>query len=230
IRAMQSQGRLQVLSNPSVMAANNEVARIQVGETIRVPETLTISDTGRLASQTAEKELGVILQVTPSINPDGFVRMVISPEISSLSSRTTQISEDFEAPVIIKRKAETTVTVFDGQTIVLGGLISDRFERRDRKVPFFGDLPVIGALFRSETQETAKTELLIVLTPHVIESPASLRVGEITDRQINRLTLPEKLKNSMREHDSFAPGGGGLYDAQGNRLDKPAPADETKPE
>lgn len=199
IRAMQSQGRLQVLSNPSVMAANNETAFIQVGETIRLPTDVSTTDTGRTITSVAAEEIGVILNVTPSINPDGFVRMVISPEISNLSARTTRISEDFEAPIITKRTAETTVTVFDGQTIVIGGLISDRFERRDRKVPLLGDIPFIGGLFRSMTQETTKTELLIVLTPHVIDSPTEVRrVQDLTDREVDRLSLPDEIKGSIR--------------------------------
>jgi len=200
IRAMQSQGRLQVLSSPSVMAANNETAFIQVGETIRLPTDVSVTDAGRTLTSVAAEEIGVILNVTPSINPDGFVRMVISPEISNLSARTTRISEDFESPIITKRTAETTVTVFDGQTIVIGGLISDRFERRDRKVPLLGDIPFLGNLFRSMTEETTKTELLIVLTPHVIESPTNLRrIDDMTTREIDRLTLPEELREGMQQ-------------------------------
>lgn len=216
INAIQEQGRLQVLSSPHVMAANNEPALIQVGETIRVPETTSFTDGGNTNTSTVEKELGTILRVTPSINPDGFVRMTVQPEISNLSQRTTQINEDLESPIITIRRAETTVTVKDGQTIVLGGLISDRFERRIRKVPGFGDLPLIGALFRAETEETRKTELLIVLTPHVIESPAAFgRTGEITDREIERLTLPPGVRERIRRGITNGPGlndGKGMYD------------------
>lgn len=200
IRAMQSQGRLQVLSNPTVMAVNNEPARIQVGETIRLPES-TSFDQGSQQSSVVPEDIGVILDVTPSINPDGFVRMVIKPEISELSARTTQISEDFESPIITRRTASTTVTVKDGQTIIIGGLISDRYERRDRKVPVLGDFPLIGPLFRSETVNTAKTELLIVLTPHVVTSPAEIgrvRSGELTNEEIDRLSLPEEVKEQIR--------------------------------
>lgn len=218
IRAMKSQGRLQVLSNPSIMAANNAPARIQVGETIRLPVATSITDAGRIQSSLEKEDIGVILKVTPTINPDGFVRMTITPEISSLSARTTQISEDFESPIIIRRTADTTVTVQDGQTIVLGGLISDRFERRDQKVPFFGDLPLVGPLFRSNTEETAKTELLIVLTPHVIESPAQFdRIDQITDREIDRLSVPPEVKESIRRN--LIDGTGALYDAEGNRIE-----------
>jgi type II secretion system protein D len=218
IRAIQSQGRLQVLSNPSIMAANNASARIQVGETLRLPSITTISDTGQVASAVEKEDIGVILEVTPSINPDGFVRMTIMPEISNLSARTTQISEDFESPIITRRTADTTVTVHDGQTIVIGGLISDRFEKRDRMVPFLGELPFIGPLFRSNSEETAKTELLIVLTPHVIESPTNFdRVDFITDREIDRLTVPPEVKESIRR--GIIEGTGGLYDSKGNKIE-----------
>jgi len=218
IKALKAQGRLQVLSNPSIMAANNAPARIQVGETIQIPTSTSISDAGRTSSTLEKEDLGVILQVTPSINPDGFVRMNITPEISNLSARTTQISEDFESPIITRRTADTTVTVHDGQTIVIGGLISDRFERRERKVPLLGDIPIAGWLFRNESEETAKTELLIVLTPHVIESPAHFnRVDGITDREIDRLTLPEEVKEQIRR--GLLDSSGGLYDAQGNRIE-----------
>jgi len=217
IRAMKSQGRLQVLSNPSIMAANNAPARIQVGETVRLPAFTAISDTGQTSTTLEKEELGVILKVTPSINPDGFVRMNISPEISNLSQRTTQVSEDFQSPIITRRNADTTVTVHDGQTIVIGGLISDRFERRDNKVPFFGDLPVVGPLFRATTEETAKTELLIVLTPHVIDSPTHFeRVNEVTTNEIDRLSVPESVKQQIRE--GMLQGTGGLYDAQGHPI------------
>lgn len=218
IRAMKSQGRLQVLSNPSIMAANNSPARIQVGETIRLPVSTSVTDTGTTFSALEKEDLGVILKVTPSINPDGFVRMTVVPEISNLSTRTTQISETLQSPIITRRTADTTVTVHDGQTIVIGGLISDRFERRDRKVPFFGDLPLVGPLFRANTEETAKTELLIVLTPHVIESPAEFdRIDHITDKEIERLSVPQEVKDSIRR--SLIDGTGALYNAKGERIE-----------
>ena len=201
IRAMESQGRLQVLSNPSIMAVNNVPARIQVGETIRLPES-TSFDQGSQQSSVVPEDIGVILDVTPSINPEGYVRMEITPEISELSARTTQISEDFESPIITRRTASTTVTVKDGQTVIIGGLISDRYERREQKVPILGDFPIVGPLFRSHQHNTAKTELLIVLTPHVIASPAEvgrLEAQRLTDEQIDRLSLPDEIKEQIRK-------------------------------
>ncbi|MBX3373668.1 MAG: hypothetical protein KF817_07525 [Phycisphaeraceae bacterium] len=217
LRAMESQGRLQVLSNPSIMAANNEPAVLQVGETIRVPDRTSFTDSGNTNTITVEKELGIVLNVTPSINPDGFVRMTVEPRIENLTQRTTQINENLESPVITVRRASTTVTVHDGQTIVIGGLISDRFERRERKVPFLGDLPLVGLLFRSEREQSTKTEFLIVLTPHVISSPSEFdRVSELTARETDRLTLPERLRELIREGRFDL--GDGIFDSNGRPI------------
>jgi general secretion pathway protein D len=216
IRALNEQGRLQLLSNPSVMAANNQPARIQIGETIRVAESSSFTEAGNSNTNTVEKETGVILEVTPSINPDGFVRLDVAPTLSALSGETTQINESLETPIITIRTATTTVTVHDGQTIVIGGLVQDRFERRDRKVPFFGDIPIIGKLFRAEDMRSRTTELLIVITPHVLESPTDYaRVEELTNQGIDRLSLPPVWKERMKR------GGGdygGLIDEDGKPI------------
>lgn len=217
LRAIQSQGRVQVLSNPSIMAANNQPANLFVGERIRIAESTGLTEGGNLNTGTTEEQVGITLNVTPSINPDGFVRLDVQPELSALTSRTTQINEDLETPIITERSAQTTVTVRDGQTIVIGGLISDRYEFRRRKVPFFGDLPVVGPLFRSDDESSLKTELLIVLTPHVIQSPTDLaRTDELTSAEVSRLTLPEALRDQIRK-GLFE--GGGLYDAEGKPID-----------
>ena len=203
INALASQSRVQVLSNPSVMVENNSDGFIQVGETVRLPDSVSFSAAGQQSSVTPE-EIGILLKVRPSINPDGFVRMEIEPEISRLSLQTTQISENFESPVVTRRRATTTVTVKDGQTVVIGGLISDRFERIDTKIPFLGDIPLIGALFRQFKENSSKTELLIVLTPHVVRSPTSssphaATAASLSADALNKLTLPPALVEQIRQ-------------------------------
>ncbi|MFM1821871.1 MAG: hypothetical protein RI967_137 [Planctomycetota bacterium] len=202
INALASQSRVQVLSNPSVMVENNSEGFIQVGETIRLPDSVSFSAAGQQSSVTPE-DIGILLRVTPSINPEGFVRMEIEPEISRLSLQTTQISENFNSPVVTRRRANTTVTVKDGQTVVIGGLISDRFERVDKKIPLLGDIPVVGALFRQFKENSSKTELLIVLTPHVVRSPAQGGDGAqaVTEEAIRKLTLPPALLEQVRKGD-----------------------------
>lgn len=198
IRALEAQGRLEVLSRPQVLVNDNEQANIQVGETIQLVTNVERLNDGRTVSDVTPREVGVILNVTPSIAPDGFVRLDIAPEISAITARTTQISEDFSAPIISQRKADTTVTVRDGQTIVIGGLIQNQLETRKTKVPLLGDIPILGLPFRSEKTNTTKTELLIVLTPRVIVTDRDIR--EISVEEIDRLTLPERIKDAIKSN------------------------------
>ena len=199
LSAMQAQGRLQLLSNPSITVANNEDGRIQVGSEIRLPDSIATFDTGTQSTTVTAQEIGIILEVRPTINPDGFVRMDIRPTISRLSEQTTDISETFSSPIIIKRTADTTVTVKDGETVVIGGLIEENSERRDMKIPFLGDIPFIGGLFRSERETRRRTELIIVLTPRVIRSPDDGTLESWTDSMIGELPLPELIREQIRD-------------------------------
>jgi type II secretion system protein D len=199
LTALQSQRRFNLLANPSITVANNEQGRIQVGQTIRVPEAIATFDTGIQNTAVVAEEVGTILEVLPSINPDGFVRMQISPQISELSKEKTDLSTDFQAPIIIRRTATTTVTVRDGETVVIGGLIRTLYEKQEDKVPFFGDLPLIGGFFRNEEMKATRTELLIVLTPHVIDSPSSPLLKEMSAEMIERMPLLQGAKQQILE-------------------------------
>ena len=211
---------MQVLSNPSVMVANNSEGFIQVGQTVRLPDSIAFSSAGQQSAVTPT-EIGVILRVVPTINPDGYVRMDIEPEISRLSRTSVQISEDFESPVIDRRRANTTVTVKDGQTVVIGGLISDRYERIEKKIPLLGDIPLIGAIFRNTSETIEKTELLIVLTPHVISNAGGTdrdrHSRELSDEMIDKLNLDQALIDQIRRGE--LEGLQGETDAEGRRID-----------
>ena len=163
VRALQAQGKLEILSNPRLTVNNNESASIQVGENVALPDEVETLTDGRTRASIRREDVGVLLSVTPSISSDGFVRLDIQPEISVVSERTTQISEDFEAPIITERRVETVVTVQDGQTVVIGGLIQTVGEERVWKLPLFGDIPLVGEIFKSRQRSNVKTELLVVL-------------------------------------------------------------------
>ncbi|MCL4196703.1 MAG: hypothetical protein KJZ69_04355 [Phycisphaerales bacterium] len=196
IRALEAQGRLEVLSRPQILVNNNVNATFQVGQNIGIVEDVNVSDTGTARSTVGRKDIGIILDVLPSISPDRFVRMEVKPEISSLSARTTQVSEDFQAPIIDTRTVDTVVTVKDGQTVVIGGLFSTRTEMRNQKVPFFGDIPILGIPFRTKLHRREKTEFLVVITPHVVGSIEDAK--KYTDEAIIDLTLPETTKDQIR--------------------------------
>lgn len=191
LRALESQGRLEVLSRPHITVNNNELATINVGEDIAIVTGVERDSIGGGSTANVERrEIGIILEVRPSISVDGFVRVVITPEISQLSQRTLEIDENFSAPIITQRKVDTTVTVKDGQTIVIGGLIQTIDELRKTRMKGLGDLPILGPLFRTSDQSNVKTELLVILTPYVIpgDSPrAELRQRFLSQEQIDRL-------------------------------------------
>lgn len=199
IRALEVQGKLEVLSRPQVTVRNNEIARIQVGEDIGLVSAFDRSDTGNVRSDVERREIGIILQVVPTISPDGFVRMDIRPEISTLSQREIQISENLSSPVINVRKVETTVAVMDGQTVVIGGLIQTTAEERENRIPFFGHLPVVGGLFRSNVMQNQKTELLVILTPRIVPggSGSIERYQRLSDGEIMRISDPQRVIDAL---------------------------------
>ncbi len=170
VRALEAQGRLEVLSRPQLTVRNNERATFQVGENIGLADSVETFSNGLSQTRVRREDVGIILDVTPSISADGYIRMDVKPEISALSDRVTQITESVSSSIITRRQVQTTVTVKDGETIVLGGLIQNRDEERKTKVPLLGDIPLLGEIFKSTKHSQTKTELLVLLTPRVIRS------------------------------------------------------------
>jgi type II secretory pathway component GspD/PulD (secretin) len=204
VRALQAQGKLQILSNPRLTVNNNEAASIQVGENVALPDEVETLTDGRTRANIRREDVGVLLSVTPSISSDGFVRLDIQPEISTVTERTTQITEDFAAPIISTRKVDTTVTVRDGQTVVIGGLIQTTQQERFTKVPLFGDLPYIGSVFRSHDIQDVRTELLIILTPQVVAGGSSggSEIFDLdTQRAIENYIDPVGLRSLLELHE-----------------------------
>jgi type II secretion system protein D len=199
IRALESQGKLEVLSNPQVMVNNNQPAEIKVIDEIGVASETERTNNG-LISGVDRIDAGIILNVTPSISADGFVRMEIKPEISSLTSRITQINADQTSPIITRRTIDTVVTVKDGQSVVIGGLIQTSEETRRTKVPIIGDIPILGIPFNSTEDETRKTELMVILTPRVIPGQSEDQdklIRDVTEQSIDRLENPTKIQDYL---------------------------------
>ncbi|HED52627.1 MAG TPA: hypothetical protein ENJ00_00290 [Phycisphaerales bacterium] len=198
VRALQAQGKLEILSNPRLTVNNNEQASIQVGENVALPADVETLTDGRTRASVRREDVGVLLSVTPSISSDGFVRLDIQPEISVVTERTTQITEDFEAPIISTRRVDTTVTVRDGQTVVIGGLIQTTKQDRHTKVPLLGDIPFLGIPFRSHDIKNVRTELLMILTPTVIpggSASGARMLNEDTKHYIDRFVNPESVRD-----------------------------------
>ncbi|TVQ62329.1 MAG: hypothetical protein EA378_05260 [Phycisphaerales bacterium] len=202
VRALEAQGKLEVLSRPQVTVKNNERARIQVGEDVAIVSNIDRFESGLTRANVERRDVGIILEVTPTINPNGYVQINIQPEISTVSARTTQISDDFESPIITTRQVDTTVTIRDGQTIVIGGLIQTQMEERRTKTPLLGDLPFVGNLFRSTKAAKIKTELLVILTPRIIPgegSEADRLVERLTAAAIDQVENPVAVRRALEE-------------------------------
>jgi len=175
LRALEEVGTLDVLSRPYILASDNQPAVITVGQEVPFPTRVRETGAGETVSSIVYEDIGIILNVTPHINPEGLVIMDVSPEISTLTGITIPISETLSAPVFAKRSAESRVAIQDGQTIVIGGLMQDKKTQNVQKVPLLGSIPLLGWFFRRTIEEKTKTELLIFLTPHVALEPQALR-------------------------------------------------------
>lgn len=169
-RALDSQTGTNILSTPNLVTLDNEEARIVVGQNVPfVTGSFTSTGTGTTSPfQTIErKDVGITLKLKPQIGENGTVRMTIYQESSSVAS-TTAVGTDNAGPTTNKRSIESTITVDDGQIIVLGGLIEDSYNTTRSKVPLLGDIPYLGALFRSESRTRKRTNLMVFLRPVVM--------------------------------------------------------------
>ncbi len=195
VQALKTIGDTNLLSSPRITALNNQEAKILVGTsqpyaTNTVTQGTSTTTTGTTLSFL---DVGVKLFVTPTVNKDGFVTMKIKPEVSSVSGTYTYGSPATTVPIVSTTQAETSVTVKDGTTIVIAGLIKDERTNTVDKVPILGDIPIVGHAFRKTDKEVKKQELVVFLTPHIItgesdylEQPRTAPIGE------KKFTVPEK--------------------------------------
>jgi len=172
-------GDTKILSSPRVMALNNQEAKILVG-TKEAYITQTTSQSGTGGDVTADQvnfvDVGIKLYVTPTINKDNFVTMKIKPEISSSEYKDFGTSSAHNyVPIVTTSESETAVTVKDGITIIIAGLRKDKRTKIVKQIPILGDIPLLGYLFRSTNDKLEKSDLVILLTPHIMsgETPFS---------------------------------------------------------
>jgi general secretion pathway protein D len=176
IRALQESRRLDVLSRPQVMTLDNQAAFVQVGARVPRVQGVTINATGQV-NNVVDVNVGLILGVTPRISPDGLVVMEIDAEKSALGPEAEGVPISIAAngdvvrqPVINTTTAQTTISAMNGQTVVLGGLITKTRAQTHRRVPILSSIPILGNLFRYDLEASERTELLIIMTPHVVRN------------------------------------------------------------
>ncbi len=198
LNAMQTDAKFKVLDTPRIFTSNNVKAEINVSQKIPYITTQTTNSLGNVVSNYTFQDVGVVLTVTPRITANGNVTMDVVQSADDLQGFTS-----FNAPIINTRKASTTVSVADGATIVLGGIIRHTLTQTDKRIPFFGDLPILGNLFRSTDKTAGQTELMVFLTPHIVHTAdAAARIRKVETERMSKSSQAD-LKKIIK------PGSGG---------------------
>jgi general secretion pathway protein D len=174
-----------VLSTPRIFTTNNVTAEINISQSIPyVLSQTTDAVSGAILYNYSFLDVGIVLTVTPRITQNGYVTMDVTQTANDLVSYTS-----FNAPIVNQREADTTVSVKDGETIVLGGIIQNQITKTINKIPILGDLPILGNLFRDNSTTKNKTELLVFLTPRVVRNTDEARkLRQDTEKDLNPAT------------------------------------------
>jgi general secretion pathway protein D len=200
-----------VLSTPQVLAADNQKAKIVVGENRPFPTGQAQGITGGTLVTIERKDVGVTLELTPQVLENDLIRLEIKQEITAIAENVAQTIGSGTAsipvgPTTTKRSMETTTIAKDQQTIVVGGLVRDNIIISERKVPLLGDIPFLGWLFRFQSRQIEKLNLLVFLTPTLVRDEADMvelnarKSAELgTLQRENRIEEPTKLKQDVLE-------------------------------
>ena len=186
LEALAAVGETKILSNPHIATEEGKEATINVITKQPYSETTTTTTSSATTESTAFTfvDVGVKLNVTPTINKDGYISMLIKPEVSSITSFFPSESADQRVPVIETSNAESTVLIKDGTTIIIAGMIKDTKSKSSSKVPVFGDVPVVGHLFKNNTDSIQRTETIVFLTPRVISGHESFLLERNMPKEI----------------------------------------------
>jgi len=179
LQALDKNGLVNILSTPNILTSDNKEAEINVGENVPFQGSTTQSTISTITS-VERKDVGINLKIKPQISEGDYIRMDISQEISAVKSSKGQAID----LVTTKRSAKTSIVVKNMETVVIGGLIQDQESETVSKVPFLGDIPGLGWLFKTTNKTRQKTNLMILLTPHIVKEGADLT--RVTDEQRQR--------------------------------------------
>jgi general secretion pathway protein D len=182
LKALQSNGLLNVLSSPTILTSDNKEAEIFVGENVPFAGSSTINSTGTLQS-VERKDTGITLKLTPQITEGDYIKLDLQQEISAIKD-TVIVGQGSTDRTTTKRSAKTSVIVKDQETVAIGGLISETDRETVSKVPLLGDIPLLGYFFKTKSVSRQKTNLILLLTPRVIKDSRDL--VDTTQKQRDR--------------------------------------------
>lgn len=188
LNALQSKTDVRVVSAPKLSVLNNQKATLQVGDQVPIltqTSQSTVSPGAPIVSSIQMRDTGVILEIKPRINENGSLILEVSQEVSDVAQTTTS---GINSPTIQKRKFQTSVLTNDGYTVTLGGLIRDNNTKNNSGVPFLKNIPLFGNLFRDDGFNDKRTELIVLLVPHVMRNQAETQA--VVDSLLDQLKSP----------------------------------------
>lgn len=224
VRAISQAGKARILSRPSILARNNQPATITVGQSVPLITSVRYDTFGNAINSYQYRDVGVVLKVTPFITPDNLVEMIVAPSISSLDPTVTAtISAGVTTPAINIRSADTVAVTPSGQTVIIGGLMQATKAATDTKVPILGDIPLLGELFKRKQRSGTDSELMIFLTPYIVQNPVELvAVSERERRQSDATkSLNEEELNKFLDTIPTAPAPGAKKSGKNGSAVKP---------
>jgi pilus assembly protein CpaC len=169
IKALQEQNVLEILAEPNLMTESGKDASFLAGGEFPFPILQASGGGGGFAGITIQfKEFGVRLNFTPTLTPDGLIHLKVKPEVSSLDFTNALTLQGFVIPALATNRVESEMSLTDGQSFAIAGLLDNRVTEQLQKVPGIGDIPILGKLFQSRSVNKSKNELVIVVTPHII--------------------------------------------------------------
>jgi general secretion pathway protein D len=171
LTALKTNQMVNIVSNPSLLTLDNEKAKIVVGRKIPFPTTSGLNNLGQPVVSFQREDVAITLELVPRVNSENFVTLEVDIEVQEIeeSADSDAISQGGGGFITSKRQVKTHALVKDNQTVVLGGLVGTTESEGESKVPILGDLPLIGALFRNRSESSRKVNLMVFLTPHIID-------------------------------------------------------------
>ncbi|WP_158925111.1 type II secretion system secretin GspD [Acidisphaera sp. S103] len=202
LSALQAVTTVHVLSSPEIMVLDNQQASLMVGSLVPYltgTTTSTLTADSAVTNSINYQPTGVIMQVTPRVNSGGLVTLDVQQQVSSVATSTTAVSgtSGINSPTFNERQVVSRVVVQDGQTVGLAGLITDNVSRSNQGIPWLKDIPVLGFLAGQQSNQRTRTELLVLITPHVIHDQQDARAltQDLRDQMSNAASVPQEMQH-----------------------------------
>jgi general secretion pathway protein D len=229
LNALASNSAVNILSNPNILVLDNEEATINVGRNVPFPVSAGRDNNGQPIVSYQREDVGITLEVTPQINESNYVTLEMHLEVAEVEEDSSGLDVSTAGFITSQRETENVVVVRDNQTIVIGGLIGNTQTEVETKIPVLGDIPLLGVLFRGKRNTERKTNLLIFLTPHVINEPADLeevyRIKVAQRDEFLKRFYGKSRDQQEKELETLLRGSMNLIDEPSMYRQKPSPKD-----